>query len=171
MNQDLEFHDKSDDESDSKSNDKCNDKSDNESNEESDEESDEESEDKSDDKSGKVSDKVSDKGPARVGFIPACSTTYAREKLVRILSREVVMTKQQWDIDRILTTLTYYWKDKQLSSLYQKFKRFAFSTLLQESDKASASGQLSRVLTQKDWDLIIKLWAKSELEKRYRREI
>lgn len=33
------------------------------------------------------------------------------------------------------------------------------------------SGQLPNVLSQKDWDFIIKLWAKSELEKRYRQEV
>lgn len=158
LDQDLESDNESDDEFD----------------DESDDESDNESDDKSDDKSDDESDKTSDqnnKGPARTGFIPACSTTYAREKLVRILSGEAVVPKQRWGIDKILTTLTYHRKDKRLSSSYRKFKRFAFSTLLQESDKSSASGRLPGALTQKDWDLIIKLRAKSELEKRYRREI
>lgn len=33
------------------------------------------------------------------------------------------------------------------------------------------SGQLPGALTRKDWDLIIKLWAKSELEERYCQEV
>lgn len=163
MNQDLGFDDEShnksnnksdeesDDESDGQPNDEYDDKSDNESNsKEFDEEFDEESDNKSDDKSGKVSDKVSDKSPARARFIPACSTTYAREKLVRILNGEVVVPKQQWGIDRIFTTLTYHRKDKWLSSSYRKYKKFAFNTLLRESDKTSTSGRLSGTLTQKD---------------------
>lgn len=52
---------------------------------------------------------------------------------------------------------------------YQRFKRFAFSTLLKGFDKLS--GQLLGTLTQKDWNLIIKLWAKSKLEKHYCKEV
>lgn len=137
LDQDLESDNKSNDEFDDESDDK------------SDNESDDKSDNKSNDKSNKTSDQ-NNKGPARTGFIPACSTTYAREKLVRILSGEAVVPKQRWGIDKILITLTYHRKDKRLSSLYQKFKRFAFSTLLQESNKSLASGRLPDALTQKN---------------------
>ncbi len=109
------------------------------SDDESDDESDEKSDDESDDESS-ASSKASEQnqGPVKVDMIATCRTIYAREKLVRILNGEVVVPKQRWGIDRILTTLTYHRKDKRLSSSYRKFKKFAFSTLLRESDKSSA---------------------------------
>ena len=103
------------------------------------------------------------------GLIATSSTSYAREKLIRILNGDVLVPKQRWGIDKILATLTYHRKDKRLRLFYRQFKQFAFCTLLQESDRTS--GQLPGALTQKDWDLIIKLQGKSELEKRYRQEI
>lgn len=78
LDQNLE----SDDKFDNKSDDESNDKSDNE------------SDDKSDDKFDKASDE-NKKCPAKVGFILAYSTIYAREKLIRILSGEVVVPKKQ----------------------------------------------------------------------------
>lgn len=98
-----------------------------------------------------------------------CSTNYAREKLVRILNGDVVVPKQRWGIDRILATLTYHRKDQRLRSSYRQFKQFAYQTLFEESD--ASSGQFPHALTKKDWNLIIKLKGKSEMEKRYRREI
>ncbi len=134
--------------------------------EESDKESDEESDDKSDEE---FDDEVGQNNQARIGLTATCSIIHARKKLIRILNGEVVVPKQQWDIDKILTTLTYHRKDKRLQSSYQRFKRFAFNTLLKKSDKSS--GQLLGALTRKDWNFIIKLRAKSELEKRYCQEV
>lgn len=56
-----------------------------------------------------------------------------------------------------------------MQSSYQRFKRFVFSILLKEFNKLS--GQLPGILTRKNWDLIIKFQAKSELEKRYCQEV
>lgn len=84
MDQDLE----SDDEFDNKSDDKFDDKSDNK----SDKKSYNKSDDMSDDKSDKTSDQ-NNKGPARAGFIPVCSTTYVRERLVKILSEKAIVSK------------------------------------------------------------------------------
>lgn len=85
MDQDLEFDVKSN----NKSNDESNDKFDNEFNEKFDNESD----DKFDDEFDKAFDQ-NNKGLARVGLISTYSKTYAKEKLVRILSVEAVMLKQ-----------------------------------------------------------------------------
>ena len=158
LNKKLESEKESEEEFDEESVKESNKESDNMSDDKSDEESDEESDDKPDDKSEQ-------NNKARVDLTATCSTVHAREKLVRILNSKAMVPKQRWDIDRILTTLTFHQKNKRLRSLYRKFKKFAFSTLLEESDKSS--GQLPGALSWKDWDLIIKLRAKSELEKCY----
>lgn len=122
----------------------------NEFEEESDEKSDEEFDKESDKKSDKESDnKSNDKSgqnnQAKIGLTAICSIVYTREKLIRSLNGKVVVPKQWWSIDKIITTLTYHQKDKRLQSLYRRFKRFAFNTLLKESDKLS--GQLPGALT------------------------
>lgn len=162
LNKKLKSEKESDKEFDKESVEESDEESDNMSDDTFDEESDEKSDDKPDDKSEQ-------NNKARVGLTATCSTIHAREKLVGILNREAMLPKHRWGIDRILTTLTFHRKDKRLRSSYRKFKKFAFSTLLEESDKSS--GQLPGALSQKDWDLIIKLRAKSELEKRYRQEV
>lgn len=68
---------------------------------------DNESNNKSDEKFDKVFDQ-NNTPLARTVFILAYNITYNRKKLVRILSREIVLPKQQWGINSILTTLTYY---------------------------------------------------------------
>lgn len=71
--------------------------SDDESNDKSDDKSNDDSENKSDDKSNDKFDKTSDqnnKGPISVQLIPAYSITYAKKKLVRILSKEIIIPKQ-----------------------------------------------------------------------------
>lgn len=162
LNEELGFKNESEDEFEKES-DK---KSDKEFNEKSDDKSDKKSDNKSD---WELDDKSEQNNQARLGLTATHSTIYTRKKLVKILNGEAVVPKQQWDIDKILISLTYYQKDKRLQSLYQRFKRFAFNSLLKEFDKLS--DQLPGILTQKDWDLMIKLWAKSELEKYYCQEV
>lgn len=60
----------------------------------------------------------------------SCNSSYAREKLIKILKGEVVVPKQRWGIDRILATLSYQRKDPRLRSSYRRFKQFAYHTLL-----------------------------------------
>ena len=93
------------------------------------------------------------------------SSSYAREKLVRILNGDIPVPKQRWGMHRILATLTEHRKDPRLRLAYRQFKHFAYQTLLQKDE------QLSKALFQKNWDTIIKLRAKTEIEKRYCREI
>ena len=81
-------------------------------------------------------------------WIDSCKTTHAKEKLVRILSGEAKVPKQWWGIERILATLTYHREDKRLRSAYRQFKRFAYKTMLEESDKSE--GRWPTLLTRKD---------------------
>ena len=113
LNKELEFDEESDEESIEKFDKKFDDESNNGFNEESNDKPDDESE---------------QNNQARVGLTAICSTIHARKKLVRIFNGEVMVPKQQWDINRIFTTLTYHQKNKRLQSSYWRFTRFAFST-------------------------------------------
>lgn len=93
---------------------------------------------------------------------------YAKEKLIRILSGQVVIPQQHWGLDKILMTLVYHRKDKRLQTPFRQFKKFAYETMLVES---RSSGPWSSALLRKDWDNIIDLGAQSELEKRYAHEV
>lgn len=79
--------------------------------------------------------------------INSCNSSYAREKLIKILAREVAIAKQRWGINRILDILTYHQKDHQLRFSYYQFKQFAYQTLLLES---KSLGKLPHALTSKD---------------------
>lgn len=72
---------------------------------------------------------------------------------------------------RILAPLTQHRKDPQLRLAFWQFKDFAYQTLFQEPEAGTGSKQLSKALSRKNWDTIIKLQAKAEIEKRYRQEI
>lgn len=61
-------------------------------------------------------------------LVATSSTSYAREKLIRILNGDILIPKQRWGMDRILASLTYHRKDKRLRLFYRQFKLFAFRT-------------------------------------------
>lgn len=98
----------------------------------------------------------------------SCSTNYAREKLVGILNGDIPVPKQRWCMSKILATLTYHQKDPRLHLPYRQFKHFSYQTLLEESEPGSE--QFPKALSRKDWNIIIELRAKAELEKRYVRK-
>lgn len=77
--------------------------------------------------------------------------------------------RQRWEIGRILATLIHHHEDKKLRSAYRQFQKFAYQTLLVESEQST--GRWPAVLGQKDWDLIINLRARIEIEKRYNHEV
>lgn len=79
------------------------------------------------------------------------------------------MPKQRWGMSKILATLTYHQKDPRLHLPYRQFKHFSYQTLLEESEPGSE--QFPKALSRKDWNIIIELRAKAEIEKRYRQEI
>lgn len=41
-------------------------------------------------------------------LIAILSTSYAREKLIRILGEDILISKQKWEMDKILAILTYH---------------------------------------------------------------
>lgn len=102
-------------------------------------------------------------------WIDDCSTENAKLKLIRIFKGEAFIPKQRWGVDKILATLVQHREDPGLCTPYRQFKRFAYQTMLEELD--DSKGRWPSALKRKDWDLIIKLCAQFELEKRYNREI
>lgn len=88
--------------------------------------------------------------------------------MIQILKGEALFLKRRWGVDKILATLVQHREDPRLHTPYRQFKRFAYQVFLEESDE---SGRWPSILGQKDWDLIIKLRAQRELEKRYNKEI
>lgn len=65
--------------------------------------------------------------------------------------------------------LIHHREDKKLRSAYRQFQKLAYQTLLVESEQST--GRWPAVLGQKDWDLIINLCARTEIEKRYNHEV
>lgn len=79
----------------------------------------------------------SDSLPARKSsWLDTRNTSYAKEKLVKILAREVPIPKQRWSLCKILATLLYHRKDKRLCSAFRQFKAFAYQTMMTESEDA-----------------------------------
>lgn len=97
------------------------------------------------------------------------STTHAKQKLVRILRGDIYIPRQRWELDKILKTLVIHRKDPQLRTAYRQFRTFAYQTMMKETDKEIRCWP--SVLTQKDFDIMIKLRLQKELEKRYGQEI
>lgn len=97
------------------------------------------------------------------------STTHAKQKLVRILRGNICIPRQRWGLDKILKTLVIHRKDPQLRTAYRQFRTFAYQTMMKETDKEI--GCWPGVLTRKDFDIMIKLRLRKELEKRYGQEI
>ncbi|MCJ1342563.1 hypothetical protein MMC31_000749, partial [Peltigera leucophlebia] len=105
----------------------------------------------------------------RNAWISDCSTENAKLKLIRILKGEALVPKQRWGIDKILATLVQHRKDPRLHTPYRQFKRFAYQTMFEESDKSN--GKWPSSLKRNDWNIIIQLQTKAELEKRYNKEV
>ena len=112
--------------------------------------------------------KASSSGRANA-WIDSCSLENAKMKLISILKGEAVIPKQRWGVDKILATLVQHREDPRLRTSYRQFKRFAYQTMLEELDDSKR--RWSTALKRKDWDLIIELRAKFEIEKRYNQEI
>lgn len=77
-------------------------------------------------------------------WITSGTTAHAKNKLVRILKGKSLVLKQCWGLEKILAMLTYHRNNLQLKLSYRQFKRFAYQTLLEKSDKDS--GQLPNAL-------------------------
>lgn len=93
-------------------------------------------------------------------------------KLVRILKGDDPIPRKRWGIERILATIVCHRRDPRLRTPYRQFKRFAYRTMLEESLKEEEeAGRWPDALKRHDWDTIIKLRAKREIEKRYNQEI
>lgn len=90
-------------------------------------------------------------------------------KLINILKSGAVIPKQRWGVDKILATLVQYWENLRLCTSYRQFKRFAYQKMLEELYKSKGRWRIT--LKRKDWNLIIKLCAKFEIEKWYNQEI
>lgn len=95
LNEELESDKESEEEFEEEADEESDEKSDEESDEKSNEKSDEESNENFDNKSDeKFEDKSGQNNQARVSLIATCSIIHAREKLVRIVNGEVVVSKQ-----------------------------------------------------------------------------
>lgn len=102
-------------------------------------------------------------------WVKSCSSTYALEKLIRILNGEAYVPRQRWSIDRILATLVTHRNEPRLSTANRQFKRFPYQTMIIETDKSF--GRWPGALNRKDVDFIIKLRLQDEIQKRYGKEI
>lgn len=69
-------------------------------------------------------------------WIDDCRTPNARLKLIQILKDDAVVPKS-WGMEKMLATLVYHQKDKNLHTLYRQFKQFAYETMLKKSNSQS----------------------------------
>lgn len=104
-------------------------------------------------------------------WVPAAisSTIHAKQKLVQILRGDICIPRQRWGLDKILKTLVIHQKDPQLRTSYWQFRTFAYQTMMKETNKEIE--YWLGVLTQKDFNIMIKLRLQKELEKWYGQEI
>lgn len=59
-------------------------------------------------------------------WIDTDNTSYAKEKLIKILVEEVLIPKQRWSLCKMLARLVYYQKNPRLCSAFCQFKSFAY---------------------------------------------
>ena len=116
-----------------------------------------------------MNDSISKAQNMKRSWMKSCNSTYAIEKLIRILNGQVYIPQQHWGINRIFATLVAHRNEPRLSIAYWKFKQLSYQTMLIETDKSS--GRWPGALTRKDIDLILKLRLQDEIQKRYGKEV
>lgn len=106
--------------------------------------------------------------PISEAWIRSGENPRTKSKLIQILEGDALIPKQRWSFRKILATLVYHRKDEKLCSYFRQFRSFAYQTMMTESTKDS---RWPHALMQKDLNLMIRLWFRAEIEKRYSQEV